>query len=162
MISTAHESTGCHISAMDRSKLGPWNENSLNAYAWIFGTITDRVFWKKNPESSLVTSQLGLQNIKIICTKRVSVRLYCDVNFKWHMPIYAEICRAEQKYMPFVGTITERAFWKNSKYWNISKWCNAAVWIFSGITRSVRVLFFFQDSRIRVKEKARRFGKILF
>ena len=36
--------------------------------------------------------------------------LYCGVNFKWHMPICAKICPAEQKYMPFFGTITERAF----------------------------------------------------
>ena len=32
---------------------------SLNPYPVFFGTITERVFWK-NPDSSLVTSQLGL------------------------------------------------------------------------------------------------------
>ena len=36
-------------------------------------------------------------------------------NFKWHMPICEEICRAEQKYMPFFGTITERDLRKKSK-----------------------------------------------
>ena len=38
------------------------------------------------------------------------VELSYDVNFKWHMPIRVEICRAEQKYMPFFGTVTERDF----------------------------------------------------
>ena len=28
------------------------------------------------------------------------------------MPICAEICRAEQKYMPFSGTVPERVFWE--------------------------------------------------
>ena len=46
------------------------------------------------------------------CADRVSVSLYFDVNFKWHMPICAKICRAERKYMPFFGTVTERAFRK--------------------------------------------------
>ena len=50
--------------------------------------------------------------MKIICADRVPVSLYYDVNLKWHMPIYAEICRAKQKYMPFFGTVTERAFRK--------------------------------------------------
>ena len=40
-----------------------------------------------------------------------------NVNFKWHMPICAEICRAEQKYLPFFGTVTGRAFRKKSKTW---------------------------------------------
>ena len=31
----------------------------LNPYPVFFGTITERDFWKKNPKSSLVTSQLG-------------------------------------------------------------------------------------------------------
>ena len=46
--------------------------------------------------------------MKIICANTVSVELSYDANLKWHMPICAEICRAEQKYMPFFGTITER------------------------------------------------------
>ena len=35
------------------------------------------------------------------------------------MPTSEEICRAEQKYMPFFGTerVTERAFRKNSITW---------------------------------------------
>ena len=41
--------------------------------------------------------------MKIICTDRVSVGLSYDTNLKWHMPIFGEICRAEQKYMPFLG-----------------------------------------------------------
>ena len=33
----------------------------------------------------------------------MSVGLYYDANVKWHMPILEGICRAEQKYMPFIG-----------------------------------------------------------
>ena len=33
----------------------------------------------------------------------MSAGLSYDAYLKWHMPIYAEICRAEQKYMPFLG-----------------------------------------------------------
>ena len=44
--------------------------------------------------------------MEIICTDRMSVGLYCDVNFEWHMPICAGICHAEQKYVPL-------------KHWNI-------------------------------------------
>ena len=50
--------------------------------------------------------------MKMICTDRVSVRLCYDNNFKWHMPICVERCRAEQKYMPCFGTVIERAFQK--------------------------------------------------
>ena len=46
--------------------------------------------------------------MKLICADRVSVGLSYDANFKWHMPICVERSRAEQKYMPFFGTITER------------------------------------------------------
>ena len=52
----------------------------------------------------------------------MSVELYYGANFKWHMPIWEEICRAEQKYMPFFGTVAERVFWKkNPKHRNIYK-----------------------------------------
>ena len=62
----------------------------------------------------------------------VSVGLSYDVNLKWHMPICAEICGAEPKYMPFFGTTTERDLRKkNPKHRNIYKWHNAALWIFS-------------------------------
>ena len=47
-----------------------------------------------------------------ICVDRVPVRLSYDFNFKWHMLIRGEICRAEQKYMLFFGTVTERDFRK--------------------------------------------------
>ena len=39
--------------------------------------------------------------MKVICADRVSVGLSYDAYSKWHMPISAEICRAEQKHMPF-------------------------------------------------------------
>ena len=65
-------------------------------------------------------------------------------------------CRAEQKYMPFFGTVNERAFRKKiPNHRNIYKWCNAALWIFFSMKRArwrSRVLDFFQDSRIRVKD----------
>ena len=51
---------------------------------------------------------VGTKKMKIICTDRMSVRLSYDVNFNWHMPVCTEMCGAEQKYMPFFGTITER------------------------------------------------------
>ena len=71
------------------------------------------------------------------------------------MPIWEEICRAEQKYMPFFWTVAKRVFLKKK-----SK-AQKHIQIFSiprsGFfpqTRSVMVPrfgFFFQDSRIRVK-----------
>ena len=84
---------------------------NLNPYPWNFGNITERVFFKK---SKIITCGVTVltKEMKILCGNRVSVRLYCDVNFKWHMPICAEICRAEQKYMPFFGTVTERVLRK--------------------------------------------------
>ena len=52
----------------------------------------------------------------------MSVRLYCDVNLKWHMPICAERYRAGQKYMPLFGTVTERHLRKKiPKHGNIYK-----------------------------------------
>ena len=50
--------------------------------------------------------------MKRIRADRVSVGQSYDANFKWHMPICVERCRAKQKYMPFFGTVTERAFRK--------------------------------------------------
>ena len=65
---------------------------------------------------------VGTSKMKIICADTVSVGHSYDANLKWHMPTCAEICRAEQKYMPFFGTITERAFRKkNPKHKNIYK-----------------------------------------
>ena len=60
--------------------------------------------------------------MKIICADTVSVGLSYGAIFKWHMPLCEEICRAEQKYMPFFGTITESHFRKkNPKHRNINK-----------------------------------------
>ena len=53
--------------------------------------------------------------MKITYADRVSVGLPYDANFKWHMPICVEGYRAEQKCMPFFGTVTERALRKKSK-----------------------------------------------
>ena len=48
--------------------------------------------------------------MKIIGADTVSVGLSYDAYSKWHMPICAELCCAEQKYMPFFGTVTECDF----------------------------------------------------
>ena len=74
-----------------------------------------RVFWDHHrarfPEkkSRIIAGDVtvGIYKMKIICADRVSVKPYCDVNSKWHMPLSVEICRAKQKYIPFFGT----AFW---------------------------------------------------
>ena len=60
--------------------------------------------------------------MKLICAYRVSVGLSYDVNFKWHMPRCVVRYRAEQKYMPFFGSVIERAFRKKiPKHGNIYK-----------------------------------------
>ena len=88
--------------------------------------------------------------MKLICADRVSVGLSYDTNFKWHMPICVERCRAEQKYLPFFGTVTERTFRK--KFQITGTYTNDEMLrsgFFPRETRSVTVPFF-QDSRIRV------------
>ena len=77
------------------------------------------------------------------------------------MPIWEEICRAEQKYMPFFGTVAERHFWKkNPKHRNIykSSQCCAPDFFSAKDARWwSRVLdFFSQDSRIRVNGRSDR------
>ena len=70
--------------------------------------------------------------MKITCADRVSVRLYCDVNFKWHMPLCAEISCAEKNICHFLGpspsALSGKKFQNMGTY---TKWCNAALWIFS-------------------------------
>ena len=78
----------------------------------------------------------------------VSVALSYGANFKWHMPVWEEICGAEQKYMPLFGTVTERDFRKKIQsmgtYTNGTTLCSGffpqnafadgpAFWIFSRI-----------------------------
>ena len=47
---------------------------------------------------------------------------YYDAYFKWHMPIWRKICRAEQRYIIYVVFVTvERNIWKNPKHSNICK-----------------------------------------
>ena len=43
------------------------------------------------------------------------------ISLKWHMPIWEEICRAEQKYMPFLGPWPSAFSGKNPKHRNIYK-----------------------------------------
>ena len=60
--------------------------------------------------------------IKTISASRVSAGLSYDANFKWHMPIWEEICRAEQKYMPFFWDRHRACFpGKKPKHGNIYK-----------------------------------------
>ena len=86
---------------------------AFNSYPWIFGTVT-------------ITGNVtvGTWKIKIICADRLPLGLSYDANFKWHMPIRGEICRVEQKSMPF---FSEK---KNPKHRNIYKWHNTALRIF--------------------------------
>ena len=84
----------------------------------------------------------------------MSVELYYGANFKWHMPIWEEICRAEQKYMPFLGPWPSVFSGKKSKAWKhiqIDSMLRSG--FFFGIHARSRscVLDFFSDSRIRVK-----------
>ena len=106
-------------------------------------------------------SQFGLtvSRIKIMCADEA--RLYCDVNFKWHMPICAEICRAEKIYIilytificniyHFSGPSPSALPEKNH---STRTYTNNATLRFGFflITRSVTVprFGFFQDSRIK-------------
>ena len=102
--------------------------NAFNPYPWIFGTNTERVFWKKNHNHRRWRHSWDLEDqnymYRYYLPDRVSVGLSYDANFKWHMPIWGEVCRAEQnntimltikqyQYANF-GSVTERDFRKNS------------------------------------------------
>ena len=108
-----------------------WDILSLRQYSWQFWLALNSYFrlffyfltiWTnwfrltliREKKSRIIAGDVtvGTWKMKIICADRVSVRLYYDANFKCHMPLWGEICRAEQKYMPFFGTITERDFRK--------------------------------------------------
>ena len=126
----------------------------LNPYPWIFGTITERVFWKKIQNTRWWHHSWDLENKNNICRWSVSwANLWCRFQMAYaayDMPICEERWRAEQKYMPFFGTVTERAFWKKTpKHSNIYKWQNAALWIFSAKCARWRscVLDFFRIHR---------------
>ena len=63
-----------------------------------------RGFWDYHRESVLEKKSIiftaevkdETNKIKIICGDKVSVKLFYDNNFRWHMPLCEEICRAEQ------------------------------------------------------------------
>ena len=79
-------------------------------------------FLKKKSRIIAGDVTVGTKKIKIIWADTVSVGLSYGAIFKWHMPLCEKICRAEQKYMPFFGTVTERDFRKkNPKHRNIYK-----------------------------------------
>ena len=86
--------------------------------------------------------------MKIICADRVSVGLSYDANFKWHMPICVERCRAEQKYMLFwdrhrarspekyqsTGTYVNHATLRSGFFPRNALGDGPAFWIFPGLT----------------------------
>ena len=61
------------------------------------------------------TKKIKILCVYFMCVYTVSVRLSYDVNFNWHIPICVELCRAEQKYMPFLGPSPSALSVKNSK-----------------------------------------------
>ena len=82
-------SDGNECTATDQSG---WKRCSvLNPYPRFFGTITERVFSKKNPDSSLVTSQLGLRKWKLY------VQIQCQLGYLMIL-ISNGICQYEGKY----------------------------------------------------------------
>ena len=103
----------------------------LNPYPWIFGTITERVFWKKNPESTLVTSQLGLRKWKLY------VQIECQLSFIM-MLIWNSICHYKGRYSvlnknichflgPSPSVFSGKKIQSTETYTNL---LNAALWIF--------------------------------
>ena len=103
----------------------------FNPYPWIFGTITERVFWKKNSESALVTSQLGLRKWKL------HVQIQCQLGYLMIL-ISNGICQYEGKYAalkknichflgPSPSVISGKKIHSTETYTN---WFNAAFWIF--------------------------------
>ena len=84
----------------------------------------------------------------------MSVRLTYYANFKWHFSIWGEICHSEQTYMPFFGTITERAFREKSKiqeHIQMIQRCALDFFPQNALGDGPASWIFFQDSRIRVK-----------
>ena len=105
---------------------------AFNSYPWIFGTVT-------------ITGNVtvGTWKIKIICADRLPLGLSYDANFKWHMPIRGEICRVEQKSMPFFSE--KKKIQSTETYTNDTTLRSG----FSRKTRSVMVPRFDFFSRIR-------------
>ena len=90
----------------------------FNPYPRFFWDYHRARFLEKKSRIIAGDVTVGTYKMKIICADTVSVGLSYGANFKRHMPLCEEICRAEQNYMPFFGTITERAFRKKkSKAW---------------------------------------------
>ena len=89
-------------------------------------------FLKKNPESSLVTLQLGLRKWKLY------VQIQCQLGFLMIL-IWNGICQYVQKYAvlnknichflgPSPSALSGKKFHNMGTY--NTKWCNAALWIF--------------------------------
>ena len=118
----------------------------FNPYPLIFGTVTERCFWKK-PKN--IFWRHSWKN-GIICAERVSVRQLYDAYLKWHMPIWEEICHWEAKRWPI---FTQRDFHEKSKAQIRTSYAMLHSGVFGkrGRGRS-RVFDFFQDSPMGLKE----------
>ena len=128
---------------------------AFNPYPVFFGTITESDLWKKNPKSSLVTSQLGLRQWKLY------VQIQCQLGYLMIL-ISNGICQYEEKYAalkknichflgPSPSVISGKKIHSTETYTN---WFNAALWIFfpqNTLGDGPAFWIFFQDSRIRVK-----------
>ena len=123
------------------------NHATLNPYPVFFGTITESDLWKKNPKSSLVTSQLGLRQWKLY------VQIQCQLGYLMIL-ISNGICQYEGKYAalkknichflgPSPSVISGKKIHSTETYTN---WFNAALWIFFSAKHArwwSRVLDFF-------------------
>ena len=124
----------------------------LNPYPWIFGTNTERVFWKKS-KTIAGDFPVGTKKMKTICADRMSVGLSDDANFKWHMPICVDAVLNKNT----IYLLGIYYFWdrhrprfpekKIPKHWNIYKSSQCCTLDFFS-AKHARVLDFFQDSRI--------------
>ena len=95
----------------DRQGCDPGSEPPrFNPYPVDFWDHHRACFLEKKSKNIACDVTVRTNKIKIICADSVSFGLSYGGKIKWHMPLCEEICRAEQKYMPFFETITERVF----------------------------------------------------
>ena len=74
----------------------------MNPYPVFFGTITESDLWKKNPESSLVTSQLGLRKLKLY------VQIQCQLSYLMIL-ISNGICQYEWRYANILLGLSDKS-----------------------------------------------------
>ena len=117
----------------------PWvTDKGLDPYPWIFGIISERVFWKTNPESSLVTSQLDIRKCKLYVQIQYQVGLLMMLIRNGICLYVRKYAVLNKKYMPFFWIVTERDFReKNPKNRNIQMTKRRSVMV-------PRICFFFR------------------